>query len=483
MSDFHRLIDTMNATTPTLLYQHLADDVASMIASGTLRPGDKLPSLREMRTRRQVSLTTVTEAFRVLEDRGLIEARPQSGFYVRRRPPLPLPAQSSPSPEPSLVSVNALLWRYMRIAHAGTFGCAVPAAELFPGAQLQKLTSEALRRHSHLLSDYGKPAGLDSLRRQIARRALGWGGRLAVDDIIVTNGCIEALSLCLRAVAQAGDVVAIESPTYFGVLQLLESHGVKALEIPTHPVSGVSLEALELATRHGQVKACLLTPNFSNPLGSLMPEANKRALVEMLAERNIPLIEDDIYGEFHFGRERPLPAKAFDTCGNVLYCGSFTKMISPGLRVGWVCGGRYQAKLEVLKYINSFTTPALMQQVVAQFLESGFDRHIRRLRRACADQVAQAMDGIERYFPAGTRLNAPQGGYVLWVELPPQADTVALMETAAQENISLAPGALFSAREGFASSMRLSCGAPWTPAQDQALRRLGELVDAHLQMA
>ncbi len=475
----------MNAPAPPLLYQHLAEDVASMIASGTLRPGDKLPSLREMRTRRQVSLSTVTEAFRVLEDRGLIEARPQSGFYVRRRPPLPLPAQSTPSSEPALVSVNALLWRYMQISRevSPTFGSAVPAPELFPTSQLQKLLGDITRRQSHLISDYGRTAGLDSLRRQIARRALGWGGRWSADDIIVTNGCIEALSLCLRAVTQAGDVVAIESPTYFGLLQLLETHGVKALEIPTHPVTGVSLEALELATRHGQVKACILTPNFSNPLGSLMPENRKRELVELLARRNVPLIEDDIYGEFYFGRERPLPAKAFDTTGNVLYCASFTKIVSPGLRVGWVCGGRYQAKLEVLKYINSFTTPALMQQTVAQFLESGFDRHIRRLRRACADQVEQVMEGVERWLPSGTKLNPPQGGYVLWVELPEGVDSVRLMEDAYGQGISVAPGALFSAREGFANCVRLSCGSPWTPAQADALRRLGELADGYLQQS
>lgn len=472
----------MNAPAPPLLYQHLADDVASMIASGTLRPGDKLPSLREMRTRRQVSLSTVTEAFRVLEDRGLIEARPQSGFYVRRRPPLPLPAQSTPSSEPALVSVNALLWRYMQISRevSPTFGSAVPAPELFPTGQLQKLLGDITRRQSHLISDYGRTAGLDSLRRQIARRALGWGGRWSADDIIVTNGCIEALSLCLRAVTQAGDVVAIESPTYFGLLQLLETHGVKALEIPTHPVTGISLEALELATRHGQVKACILTPNFSNPLGSLMPENRKRELVELLARRNVPLIEDDIYGEFYFGRERPLPAKAFDTTGNVLYCASFTKIISPGLRVGWVCGGRYQAKLEVLKYINSFTTPALMQQTIAQFLESGFDRHIRRLRRACADQVEQTMEGVARWLPSGAKLNPPQGGYVLWVELPEGVDSVQLMEDAYGQGISVAPGALFSAREGFNSCVRLSCGSPWTPEQALAMRRLGELVSRQL---
>lgn len=474
----------MSAPSPALLYQHLADDVARMIASGTLRPGDKLPSLREMRVRRQVSLSTVTEAFRVLEDRGLIEARPQSGFYVRSARQLAPLAPSTPLPVPAAVSVNKLLWRFMAINEntRPTFGNAVPAPSLFPTAQLQKLMADVVRRGESLFSDYGCTAGVPELRRQIARRALQWGGQLAAEDILVTCGGIEALSLCLRAVAQAGDVVAIESPSYFGLLQLLESHGIQALEIPTDPVTGLSIEALDLATRHGQVKACILVPNFSNPLGSLMPDTHKQRLVALLAQRGIPLIEDDIYGEFYFGHQRPLPAKAFDTTGNVLYCGSFTKIVAPGLRVGWVVGGRYQAKLEVLKYINTHNTSALLQQVLARFLENGgFDRHMRRLRKHCAEQVAQVMAAVLRDFPAGTQVTPPQGGYVLWVVLPAGVDGVALMEEAYLEGISFAPGALFSVSQDFSRCIRLSCGAPWTPELAAALKRIGELAQQQMR--
>ncbi|QNM95774.1 aminotransferase-like domain-containing protein [Chitinimonas koreensis] len=347
----------MRTERANTLYASLADDIAALIAAGTLRPGDRLPSLRELRDKRGVSLSTVTEAFHLLEDRGLIEARPQSGFYVRRRPVEP-PPPSRPSQEPAAVTVNRRLWDYLQLTRGRQHGfCyAVLAPECFPNAQLQRLMNEALRESPNLLSEYGGTRGLEVLRRQVARHAMEWGGRLTADDVQITAGGIEALNLALRAVTQPGDVVAVESPTYFGLLQLFESMGLKALEIPTDPEHGISLAALELATRDDAVAACVLMPNFSNPTGSLMSDEAKQQLVRLLAERGVPLIEDDIYGDFHQGRERPRPAKAFDETGNVLYVASYTKVVAPGMRVGWIAPGRYRARVEILKYINTFST-------------------------------------------------------------------------------------------------------------------------------
>jgi DNA-binding transcriptional MocR family regulator len=469
------------------LYERLADEIAATIANGTLKPGEKLPSLRSMRQRRKVSMTTVQEAFGVLEDRGLIVAKPQSGYFVRGRPSLPLPpAVSRPNAVPSPVITNPLLWRYLQYTAAddpgeGSFACATPSPELYPTRALNSITSQVMRHQPELVSDYGRSDGLPELRRQIARRTVDWGQTLGSDDILITNGCIEALNLCLQAVTQPGDVVAIESPSYFGILQLLENRGLRGLEIPTDPVTGMSFDALELATRNGEVKAVFLVANFSNPLGSLIPDDTKRRTVEMLAERNIPLIEDDLYGEFYFGSQRPLPAKAFDTTGNVLYCNSFTKQALPGMRVGWVAGGRYHAELQMHKFMLSFCTPSLQQAVTAEFLAAGgFDRHMRQLRRTLCRQLRETLALVSELFPKGTRLAEPQGGFLLWVELPEGADTVVLFDAALREGIGFTPGPLFSPNGGFARCMRLSCGYPLTPGRERTLRRLAEL--AHLQL-
>ena len=467
------------------LYAALADDIAALIGDGTLRPGDRLPSLRELRDRRGVSLSTVTEAFRLLEERGLIEARPQSGFFVRRRISQ-IPEVSRPRAVPAAVTVNRWLWDYLQITrgHRRSFCYSVLAPECFPNRHLQRLMNDALRESPLTLSEYGGTRGLEVLRRQIARHALEWSGRLSADDIQITAGSIEALNLALRAVTQPGDVVAVESPTYFGLLQLFESMGLKALEIPTDPTHGVSLDALELATRDGKVAACVLMPNFSNPTGSLMSEDAKRRLVKMLTARGIPLIEDDVYGEFFQGTDRPKPAKAFDEEGNVLYCGSFTKLVAPGMRVGWIAPGRYRSQVEILKYINTFSTPAIMQVTIARFMESGaFDQHMRRLRKLCRAQLDAVSEGLERYFPAGTRWTRPQGGYLCWVELPGPVDTMALLKDAVEAEISFAPGPLFSARSTYKNYMRLSCGQPWNAETDANLKHLGELVRRHLDAA
>lgn len=467
------------------LYAALADDIAEQIASNTLKPGDRLPSLRELRDRRGISLSTVTEAFRLLEDRGLIEARPQSGFFVRRRLFTPPPA-SCPSTAPAAVTVNRRLWDYLQLTRGQprSFSYAVISPECFPNAQLRKLMTDALRQSPDLLSDYGTNQGMECLRRQIARHAMEWGGRLTADEVLITDGGIEALNLALRAVTQPGDVVAVESPTYFGLLQLFESMGLQVLEIPTDPERGVSVDALELATRNGAVAACVLMPNFSNPTGSLMSDTAKQRLVNLLAERNVPLIEDDLYGEFYQGRERPRPAKAFDTTGNVLYVASFTKLVAPGLRVGWIAPGRYRSRVEILKFINTFSTPAVLQITVARFLESGgYDHHMRRLRKWCAEQLARITDGLARYFPPGTRWTMPQGGYLCWVELPAGADSTRLLRECIAEGISFAPGALFSVSDAYPNYLRLSCSVPWSVAVDAKLRRLGELAARQLDEA
>ena len=471
-------------TAELLRYERLASDLEGMIVGGMLRHGDRLPSVRRLAGERRLSVSTVVQALRQLEDRGLVEARPQSGYFVRRAPLARAePAQRS-TPE-AAVQVD-VTQRLVRVLQAGMkpgvapLDAALPAPSLLPVEALHRLYAGVARRHPKLLEG-GSHINMDepALVRQLVRRSLAWGGPLAGDEIVITNSCTEALGLCLRAVTQPGDTVAVESPAYYLMLQLLETLGLKALEIPTDPRTGVSVEALDLATRDGRVAACLLVPNASNPLGSVMPDEKKRLLAALTAARGVPVIEDDIYGDLHFGSQRPWPIKAFDTAGNVLLCSSFSKSLSPSLRIGFVAAGRYRPALGLQKTITSGGTNPVTQHVLAEYLESGaYERHLRGLRRSYERQVEGMCDAVIRHFPAETCITQPQGGYVLWVELPGDIDTTALHGAAVAQGLAFVPGELFSASGMYRNCLRLNCGNPHTPEIEDAVRRLGQLIAA-----
>jgi DNA-binding transcriptional MocR family regulator len=423
----------------------------------------------------------VLQAYFLLEDRGFIEARPQSGFYVKLRPRdlPPEPKPSNPSLSATKVGVADLLAKVFQAARNPDvipLGAAIPSTDLLPTNQLNRLMAWVARHRGQQGMNYDFPPGNEALRRQVARRSLDWGCSLSPDDIVTTCGAMEALNLCLRAVAKPGDTIAIESPTFYGILQAVESLGMKALEISTHPRDGISLEALEYAIKKNKIKACLLVPNFNNPLGSCMSDKNKMQLVEMLGRREIPLIEDDVYGDIYFGTARPKVAKAFDKEGLVLLCSSYSKTLAPGYRVGWTAPGRFKLQVEHLKSMNTVATATLPQMAVARFLESGgYDRHLRKLRKALATQVQQVILALSQCFPQGTRITRPAGGFVLWVELPKRVDSLELHREALEKKISIAPGPIFSAKQKYQNFIRLSCGQPWSDKLEQALVTLGRL--------
>ena len=465
--------------TQTVLYETVADSISVMISAGTLRPGERVPSVRRLSVQRRVSVATVLRAYEVLENRGLIEARPNAGYYVRHRTRIAdEPSISNPPRAAKLVGISALVQDVLDSRRPGimSFGTACPPPDYMPTGKLQRLISSIARRKPLALTQYVLPPGNEELRRQIARRSLDLGCNLAAKDIIVTNGAMEAMNLCLRAVAKPGDTVALESPTYFGLLQTLESLGIKALEIPTHPREGISLDALEFALDRSKIAAVIAMPNAQNPLGFTMSDENKKRLVKMLDKRSVPLIEDDVYCDLHFGDDRALPAKAFDRSGNVMLCSSFTKTLAPGFRLGWVAPGRWHAQVQMLKFINSVGCPEILQLVIAEFLASGgYERQLRSLRRVFRDQIAHISSAIAQYFPAGTRITRPAGGFILWVELAEGHDSVELFRQALRNNVSFGPGVLFTATDRYRNCMRIGCAEPWSPKVEQAIARLGEL--------
>ena len=465
----------------THLYASLAAGVAEAIRAGALKAGDRLPSVRRLSSQQRVSIATAVQAYRHLENQRLIEARPKSGYFVVGRPlPLGEPATSAPPAAARFVGVNQLVMEVLQSARDADFvplGSACPGPELFPNDKLLRLLHAEGRRRPSLMGAYAMSPGNERLRSMIARRSLDLGCRLSPDEIIVTNGCIEALNLALRAVAAPGDTIALESPTYFTLLQIIQSLGMKALEIPTHPREGISIEALDLATqRPGAVKAVLVIPNFQNPLGSLIPDQNKARLVELVEARGVTLIEDDIYGDIHFGAARPRVAKAWDRSGNVILCSSFTKTVSPGLRVGWIAPGRHYQDVAMLKFISSVATPELPQAAIAEFMANGgYDHHLRRLRADFARQVQQTSSAIAEYFPKRTKITRPSGGFVLWVELPAGVDALELFRRAREERISIAPGPMFTTTKRYRNCVRVGCGHPWNARMEMGVMRLGKL--------
>ena len=475
---------TLPGAQGEFLYEQVEHQVREMIDSGVLKPGDRAPSLRQLSRQSRVSIATASQAYMSLERKGYVEAREKSGFYVRRRPLAddPVPRAVSQRSAARRVQVGDVVQSILSAAHEAnvvSLGLANPSAELLPVKALTRAMTRVASRRKLASVRYSLPEGLGELRRQIAYRGRQLGCQFAPEDLLVTSGATEGLATALQVVARSGDAVVVESPCYFQILQLIESLGMLAVEVRSHPDTGLDLEALGKALDRVAVKAVVAVPNFHNPLGSLMPEPNKRALVEMLEARSIPLIEDDVYGDLHFAEQRPWVAKAYDRTGNVILCSSFSKTLAPGYRVGWMAPGRFAGPALALKRALSGTTASLTQLAVSEFLATGgYDRTVRTMRRAYDHQVQQMRFAIGEHFPEGTRISRPAGGFVLWVELPEAVDGEQLFQAALAHGVSITPGTLFSATRRFRNYIRISAGAPWNERVEQAVVTLGALARA-----
>jgi len=460
-----------------VLYNQVADQLQALIQEGVYREGERLPGVRILSRQYGVSISTVLQAHQTLEGRGYLEARERSGYYVR------LPAMDAPEPvmqkyrtRPVPVTAREMTLdlcadEQKRMVPLAT---ATPHPDFLPVRQIQQSVLWAARRGLETL-DYAFP-GKEPFRRQIAQRMASIGVPVTPGDILATNGAQEAIILALRAVTEPGDIVAVESPSFPGILQALEVVGLRVIEIPTHPAEGLSLEGLELALEQWPIRACVVVTNHSNPMGARMPDERKQQLVSMLAAAAVPLIEDDIYGELYHCGDRPRPAKAFDRTDNVIYCSSFSKTISPGLRLGWMIPGRYMASARQHKYFMNLATSSIPQLAVAHFLEQGsYDRYLRSARqnyRECSERMRTA---VARSFPEGTAVSRPQGGFVLWVQLPEGCSGTRIFHQARAEDINVAPGLMFSTTSKYDNCLRLTSAHPWTARIEQAIVRLGAL--------
>jgi len=464
------------------IYLRIADLIEQQIMTQVLNIGDKLPSVRSLGKEHGISVSTILQAYYHLEAKGLIESRPQSGYYVRFNPsrfPHKI-EKSNPLQTARTKNVEAIIGEvYDNFSMPGItpFSLSVPAPQLLPLAKLNKALIQSLRDLPANGTSYESIQGNELLRRQVALWSMHWGGQLQPGELITTAGCMNAISYCLMAITKPGDTIACESPVYFGVLRFAQSIGLKVLELPTDPDTGVDPDDVKKALAKHDIKACFFVTNFSNPTGYCMPDEQKQALVKLLSRHGVPLIEDDLYGDVYFGKSRPRSCKSFDEEGNVLWCSSISKTLAPGYRVGWVAPGRYMEQIKRLKLYHSITTPTAQQAAIGSFLATGrYEHHLRRLRQTLHSNSLQFTRAIGEYFPGDVKLTTPQGGFILWAELDRKIDTYQLYQEAIQHKISIAPGTMFTLQDRYQNCMRLSYGMQWTPEVDKALRKLGGMV-------
>jgi DNA-binding transcriptional MocR family regulator len=454
-------------------YRQIAEVLRASIEAGTLPTGAKIPSARKLGKEHGVSVLTALQALRQLEQEQWVEARPRSGFYVaRRRSGVPVEAgaiEVAPLDEQAQTHLS-IVGTPCRVR----LDLANGESSLYPVAKLGILMRQLIYRDPELLGNHVRGTGYPALKQQIVRRAFDYGCTLNPSELVITNGCVESMALALRAVTRPGDGVVVESPTYFVILQMLRSLGLRAVEIPLTD-HGIDLRLVERALKDQHASVVLSIANTNNPTGTTLPMEDKETLVKLVERHNAVLIEDDIYGDTCFGDVRPKPLRALSD--KVILCSSFSKTLAPGIRVGWVAGGRWSSSIASIKYSSTMGTGIYSQAAIAEFLRTGgYDLHLRRLRRTLQKQVGSMRDAVVQHFPAGTRVSEPSGGYVLWVSLPEgSSSTRRLFENARREGIGIAPGHLFATDDRFDNCFRLNAGFGWDSEVSQAIERLAAL--------
>jgi len=463
-----------------LLYIQLADNIEYQIKNNVLKIGDKLPSLRAIASEKGMSISTIQQAYFELESRGLIESRPQSGYYVSyiHKSLQSLPSVSQPimaKKGDKVVDIMSAVIQNFEKAEVYLSSASL-APEHVPIAKLNKSIIAATRS----LKDSGvaySMVGSVKLKTQIAKRSISWGGKLKPSDIITTGGSIDSISFCLLALTKRGDTIVVESPVYFGILRLAQSLGLYVIELPTHPATGIEVDSLKNVIEKKKVKLCILISNFSNPMGCCMPDENKKEVVKLMEKHNIPLIEDDLYADLYFGKHRPTSCKTYDESGIVLWCGSFSKTLVSGYRVGWVAPGKFKDQVEKTKLFHSMYSSTITHEAIGHFLEVGrYEDHLRKTRQILHRNSLQFLRCISEYFPDKTKVTRPEGSMNLWVELGKQKDAIEIYNKAIFNKISITPGRMYTLQNQYNNCFKLSYGMYWNEKMENALMLLGKLV-------
>ncbi len=462
-------------------YQKLISELELNINNGTYRAGEKLPSIRALHKKMNVSISTVYKAYIELETMGLVDARPKSGYFVHTKQAMKLPEMVKTKPVVREINFSSIVISALKdlknpdMLHLGS---STTSSELLPVKHLTRIMKGISADKMKSLISYSLADGDPELKRQLALFLFGTMKGIVPDDIIITNGCMEAIALSLMAITEHGDTILIESPVHFGFLQLIKELELNVVEVPVDPLTGIDLDEFRKLLKKGSIKACLVMSNFQNPTGSLMPDENKKKYVEIAMEYQVPVIEDNLLSELYFDVARPVSLKKYDTSGLVISCSSFSKTIAPGLRVGWVVTPKkYRNKILSLKAGISISSPNLNQYLISEFLKSGaYDRFMRSLRIKLKKQSLLIARAVSLYFPKGTRVSVPQGGSLLWIQLDKKINGIDLYRIARKKHISIIPGEVCTTSGRFKNYIRLGCGSVYNEDTEKGIEILGKSI-------
>lgn len=463
-------------------YEEIAADIERKIAGGQYLPGHRLPSVRTLKEKYQTSLSTIQSAYDDLLLRGLVESVPRSGYYVSTKSPSTGKAAATMIVRDPVFRNNlAVITSENRQRSAlSEFNVAAPGDLLLPQQLLLKTMQQVIREKGATLLKYYPANGLAALRENITRRAAHHNTHLQSAELLITDGALQAVYIALSAVCAPGDVIAIESPCIFSVLEVIRVLRLKVVEIPVLPQTGFDISALQAACQVHDFKAIVVTPNFHNPTGILLTDDQKRLLLQVAQANNIPVIENDIYGELYFSGQRPSTIRSFDDSGLVMTCSSFAKSLAPGIRLGWLSAGRFFRQAEQIRFAIGSSVSPVYQETMNRILEgSAYEKHLRIFRQQLAAQCEQSRKLVRESFPAGTTMGKPAGGYHLWVELPDTLDMAAFYRFCEEIGVRFTPGSAFSFASTYDHCLRLVFADKYTPAKTGAIRKAGRFAVDH----
>ncbi len=459
-------------------YQTVADSLKSEIESGLYKESEKIPSLREIQELKNCSLTTAKEAYRILENEGFIEVKPQSGYYVRKNIENKITGPQNEFHDH--ISADDRIQSIMRDVMNPDLiplGAAIPGNEFLPlGKFITSYKTALLYKDMHT---YGDLQGFPPLREKIAERSRRYSHNISSDQVLITTGCTEALSLSLQSCVSPGDTVLVPSPTYVGIFQILEALKLKAIEVPYRDEVGLDGEEVEKLCKKHRPNAVIIAPNFNNPNGVMLDESSKLELAKIFYEYNVAVVEDDIYGDLpHVGpRPRPLISYFPNSKSNppLFVCSSFSKTISPGIRIGWVSSKNEIRNVTKLARAYKISHNQLSQISAYEFLRKyPYERHLTFLRKSFHSNIQLALKTLENASEGKMKIQKPDGGFVLWIKSP--LDGQKVLQEAKKRKITIAPGVLFGLSHHWKKYFRINVGLKWNSDLENALIGLGEIV-------
>ncbi len=455
-------------------YKAIAEQIIEDIRSGKLAHGSRMPSLRKMSDLQGVSLTTTLNCYHMLEELGWIVAKPQSGFYISR----PLAEQATPELPQFKSQLREISTQESAITYRpgtyepGPLGISQINPELMPTEALQRSLKRGIKRLDLDIHAYPDRQGLRRLRYALEQHFSGYGFPFQANELVITNGCIDAVRIGLEAVSQPGDGIAISSPCFSGLLELLAGLDRRVVEIPCTP-EGIDLEQFEHHLKQGTIKAGLFSTSHMNPQGISMSPQQKQALAELANQYQIPVIEDDIYMELGHGKVMPLPAKYWDRGGYVLWCASISKTLTAGFRLGWCLPGRFLPSYLRLHGISHFGVSTPIQSAIADFISTGqYQSHLNKVRNQLRQNIRDYTQLLVERLPACSRISQPEGGMVIWLQIP-GLDSKALWQQACNTGLDLRVGPAFTTLPLYQDCLRINTG--W-PLDDKVVLLLEEMV-------